>query len=91
MPKPLVLLVFISVFILVANVKVNQGLKEVDYQCTTNRVVDVRSKLIVTEVVDSNSYSIHQGTVVTQYRLPNNCAFSTKPRNYLNEKWGNPE
>lgn len=91
MNKPLILLAIVSSTLLIANVKVLRGLKEVDIQCTAHSVVTNRSKLIVTEVIDKYRYLIHRGASATQYQLPTNCEFSTAPKNYVNEVWGNKQ
>lgn len=88
MNKSLILLTILSSTLLIANVKVLRGLKEVDVQCSTHGVVIQRSKLIVTKVIDKDSYLIHRGASATQYHLPTNCEFSTSPKNYVNEVWG---
>lgn len=86
MNKPLILLAIVSSILLIANVKVLRGLKEVDVKCSTQH-----SKLIVTEVIDKRRYLIHRGASAAQYHLPTNCEFSTTPKNYVNEVWGNKQ
>ncbi len=89
MNTPVLMLLVVAVVILTANMNVMRNLHEVDVQCTEDRIVSQRSKLIVTNIVDSVSYTIHSGDNITVYRLPKGCAFSSSPKNYLNEKWGN--
>lgn len=88
MNKSLILLAIVSGTILVANIKVLHGLKEVDVQCVDLGNEIQASKLIVTEIEGASKYTIHSGTGATTYRLPANCTFSKAPKNYLNEKWG---